>query len=81
MKFGQCWRLVDGLPVSGYAWGRKTYPQISPLLYPQSVNTIVRMTRLHLHLLSDSTGETLENIAKAAIAQFENVEAIRHFWP
>ncbi len=39
------------------------------------------MTRLHLHLLSDSTGETLENIAKAGIAQFENVEAIRHFWP
>lgn len=39
------------------------------------------MTRLHLHLLSDSTGETLETIAKAAIAQFENVDAIRHFWP
>ncbi|HKR17528.1 pyruvate, water dikinase regulatory protein [Rhizorhapis sp.] len=39
------------------------------------------MTRLHLHLLSDSTGETLENIAKAAIAQFDNVETIRHFWP
>lgn len=39
------------------------------------------MSRLHLHLLSDSTGETLENIAKAAIGQFENVEAIRHFWP
>lgn len=39
------------------------------------------MTRLHLHLLSDSTGETLENIAKAAVAQFDNVEMIRHFWP
>lgn len=39
------------------------------------------MTRLHLHLLSDSTGETLENIARAAIAQFENVEPVRHFWP
>ncbi len=39
------------------------------------------MTRLHLHLLSDSTGETLENIAKAAMAQFENVETVRHFWP
>ncbi|MCB2015453.1 MAG: pyruvate, water dikinase regulatory protein [Sphingobium sp.] len=39
------------------------------------------MTRLHLHLLSDSTGETLESIAKAAIGQFEDVEAIRHFWP
>ncbi|WP_373488719.1 pyruvate, water dikinase regulatory protein [Blastomonas sp.] len=39
------------------------------------------MSRLHLHLLSDSTGETLENIAKAALAQFDGVEVIRHFWP
>jgi len=39
------------------------------------------MTRLHLHLLSDSTGETLENIAKAALAQFDGVEIIKHFWP
>lgn len=39
------------------------------------------MDRLNLHLLSDSTGETLEHIGKAAIAQFENVETIRHFWP
>ncbi|WP_305097586.1 pyruvate, water dikinase regulatory protein [Croceibacterium aestuarii] len=39
------------------------------------------MTRLHLHLLSDSTGETLEMIAKAALAQFDGAEVIRHFWP
>lgn len=39
------------------------------------------MTRLHLHLVSDSTGETLEMIAKAALAQFENTEVVRHFWP
>ncbi|HEX8415840.1 MAG TPA: kinase/pyrophosphorylase, partial [Sphingomicrobium sp.] len=39
------------------------------------------MTRLHLHLLSDSTGETLDNIAKAALAQYDGVETIRHFWP
>jgi len=39
------------------------------------------MDRLNLHLLSDSTGETLEHIGKAAIAQFENIETIRHFWP
>ena len=39
------------------------------------------MSRLHLHLLSDSTGETLEMIAKAALAQFEGSEIIRHFWP
>lgn len=37
--------------------------------------------RLHLHLLSDSTGETLDAIAKAGIAQFDGVETIKHFWP
>ena len=36
---------------------------------------------LHLHLLSDSTGETLEMIAKAALAQFDDPELVRHFWP
>ena len=39
------------------------------------------MTRLHLHLVSDSTGETLESVAKAGLARFEGVEAIKHFWP
>ena len=38
--------------------------------------------RFHLHLLSDSTGETLENIAKAALAQFDGAEnVVKHFWP
>src|SRR5215207_4765996 len=36
---------------------------------------------LHLHLLSDSTGETLEVIAKACLAQFDRVEVLRHPWP
>jgi len=39
------------------------------------------MSRLHLHLLSDSTGETLEMIAKAALSQFDDADVIRHFWP
>ena len=39
------------------------------------------MSRLHLHLLSDSTGETLEMLAKAALAQFEGADVVRHFWP
>ena len=39
------------------------------------------MKRLHLHLVSDSTGETLEAVAKAALAQFDGVETIKHFWP
>lgn len=39
------------------------------------------MARLHLHLISDSTGETLDSVAKAGLAQFEGVEALKHFWP
>jgi [pyruvate, water dikinase]-phosphate phosphotransferase / [pyruvate, water dikinase] kinase len=39
------------------------------------------MARLHFHLVSDSTGETLEVMAKAALAQFEEVETLKHFWP
>ncbi len=39
------------------------------------------MTRLYLHLVSDSTGETLEMIAKAALAQFDDADIRRHFWP
>jgi hypothetical protein len=34
----------------------------------------------HLHLVSDSTGETLNNVAKAASAQFEGVEVREHFY-
>ena len=36
---------------------------------------------IHLHLVSDSTGETLESVAKAGLARFEGVSAIKHFWP
>jgi [pyruvate, water dikinase]-phosphate phosphotransferase / [pyruvate, water dikinase] kinase len=39
------------------------------------------MKRFHLHLVSDSTGETLESVAKAGLSQFEQAEAIKHFWP
>lgn len=41
----------------------------------------IHMARLHLHLLSDSTGETLEMLAKAALAQFGDADVQRHFWP
>lgn len=33
---------------------------------------------IHLHLVSDSTGETIEKIADACLAQFENVEVHTH---
>ncbi len=36
--------------------------------------------KFHLHLVSDATGETLNTIAKAACAQFENIEVQEHFY-
>ncbi len=52
-----------------------------PHVFHRSVQPDPSGVKLHLHLLSDSTGETLENIAKAALAQFDDVEVLRHFWP
>ena len=38
------------------------------------------MSDLHIHLVSDATGETLSGIYKAVEAQFEETEATRHLW-
>ena len=39
------------------------------------------MTKFHVHLVSDATGDTLLSLASAALAQFEGVESERHIWP
>lgn len=36
--------------------------------------------QFHFHLVSDATGETILSVAHAAVAQFEEVEAIEHIW-
>ena len=38
------------------------------------------MTRFHLHLVSDSTGDTVHSVARACLVQFENSEAVEHIW-
>jgi regulator of PEP synthase PpsR (kinase-PPPase family) len=38
------------------------------------------MTRFHLHLVSDSTGETVHSVARACLVQFDDVQAIEHVW-
>lgn len=35
----------------------------------------------HLHLVSDSTGETLITVARAVAAQYANVSAVEHVYP
>ena len=34
----------------------------------------------HMHLVSDSTGETVNSVARACLVQFEGVEPIEHAW-
>jgi regulator of PEP synthase PpsR (kinase-PPPase family) len=36
--------------------------------------------RMNLHLVSDATGETLNSIARATVAQFEHVTIVYHRW-
>src|ERR1700733_6540399 len=35
----------------------------------------------HLHLVSDSTGETLTTVARAATAQYSKVSPVEHVYP
>ena len=39
------------------------------------------LDRLSMHLVSDSTGETVQSLAHAAAAQFDDVEINDHVWP
>lgn len=36
--------------------------------------------KLHLHLVSDATGETTHQLGRAAMAQFDQVQTIEHIW-
>jgi len=36
--------------------------------------------KLHLHLVSDATGETIHSVARACLSQFEEVEIVEHNW-
>jgi regulator of PEP synthase PpsR (kinase-PPPase family) len=38
------------------------------------------MTRFHLHLVSDATGDTVHSVARACLSQFEDSDAIEHIW-
>lgn len=48
---------------------------------PKTGGKMALMTKHHLHLVSDSTGGTLNSVVKACLAQFAGVEAEQHFWP
>ncbi len=36
---------------------------------------------LYIHLISDATGTTLQGLARACLAQFDNITPVERFWP
>jgi regulator of PEP synthase PpsR (kinase-PPPase family) len=38
------------------------------------------VTRFHLHLVSDATGDTVHSVARACLVQFEGAEPVEHIW-
>src|ERR1700749_4464102 len=40
----------------------------------------VAVTRFHLHLVSDSTGETVHSVARACLVQVDDAQAVEHVW-
>src|SRR5207244_4916675 len=50
------------------------FPGASPM--PQHIGSY-----FHLHLISDSTGETLTTVARAATAQYTKIMPVEHVYP
>jgi regulator of PEP synthase PpsR (kinase-PPPase family) len=42
---------------------------------------VTETEKYHLHLVSDSTGETTQKVLAACLAQFEGIEVTQHLWP
>jgi len=47
---------------------------------PDTVQKPAAPVRFHVHLVSDSTGETLMDVMRASVAQFEGVEPVEHLY-
>ena len=49
-------------------------------LHPPPIPKAPTATTFQLHLVSDSTGETVSTVARASLVQFDTVNAIEHIW-
>jgi [pyruvate, water dikinase]-phosphate phosphotransferase / [pyruvate, water dikinase] kinase len=54
---------------------------LSPILTDFHRAHMLEQSYFHLHLVSDATGETLMNVARAVSVQFENINSIEHMYP
>ncbi|MEO0394205.1 MAG: pyruvate, water dikinase regulatory protein [Pseudomonadota bacterium] len=59
----------------------RDFPSSIPMIStPSHDDSAANARKFHLHLISDSSGETINSVARAALSQFDNVEPIEHFW-
>ena len=75
---------ISGRPLPSVSLS-PTLPNDFPVSIPMmpsnnSDETSPNSRKFHLHLISDSSGETINSVARAALSQFDNVEPIEHFW-
>ena len=47
---------------------------------PQGQMTDKHFKTFHVHLISDSTGETVGMVARACLVQFDTIDAHEHLW-
>jgi regulator of PEP synthase PpsR (kinase-PPPase family) len=58
---------------------RRDYPDIHPQLIDRNPDAVTDPPRsIPIYLVSDSTGETVQSVARACIVQFEGVEGVEH---
>jgi len=65
---------------SGMESTRAATHQRYPAVPADRCTGVCGLTRFHLHLVSDSTGDTVHSVARACLVQFEDAEAIEHIW-
>ena len=62
----------------------KSIPYLYNRSYPQTAHrrqmNETSLKSFHLHLVSDSTGETVGMVARASLVQFDSIEANEHLW-
>lgn len=37
--------------------------------------------QFYIHMISDATGSTLQGLARACLAQFDDIDPVERFWP
>jgi regulator of PEP synthase PpsR (kinase-PPPase family) len=50
------------------------------MVLAMSVDPLPTDSHLHLHLVSDATGDTVRSVARACLVQFEAISTTEHFW-